>query len=385
MTKAALFASALGGCYVASASAPPPLFEARCGLAVTDPEAEKIEANGWLDDFNGVLSFWYNWNDDTKAKLHSGDKSVPFLPMWWGAQAWPKLHPAQESWCSKKGHTPIPTETGPQSVAFAWNEPLGGADCKYSMGKCPGGKYENATMAARAATNYTGCVQGAKAANRLVSTPCLNNLEPDWFRAFTRGRPASDRELQPKTVCCSHIYASQYNNGAWDSCDLNQMTSMDKLPGQLKGLVDDGTCDYHFIQEIGIGGCPTANASVAELLIKNLGNAVRDIPSVYLGWFANSEGDGGTARKTTWLFEENAATIGKAYKDMCSSLIAGPTPAHCNVGDTVKCPGADVDCQGNQCCPDGSTCPSADDSYDKCAKGKEQDCTHSQSSVQIVV
>merc|ERR1719235_122478 len=100
------------------------------------------------------------------------------------------------------------------------------------------------------------------------------------------------------------------------------MTNMDKLHDELQGLVDDNTCDYHFIQEIGIGGCKTADASVSELLIKNIGNAVRNIPSVYLGWFANSEGDGGTSRKTTWLFEENSATIGQAYREMCSSLQA---------------------------------------------------------------
>merc|ERR1712196_541008 len=91
---------------------------------------------------------------------------------------------------------------------------------------------------------------------------------------------------------------------------------------QLQGLVDDGTCDYHFIQEIGIGGCQTAGATASELLIKNLGNAVRNIPSVYLGWFPNSEGAGGTSRTTSWLFEENSATIGKAYRQMCSSLQA---------------------------------------------------------------
>merc|ERR1711972_562281 len=98
------------------------------------------------------------------------------------------------------------------------------------------------------------------------------------------------------------------------------MTNLDKLAGQLSGLVADGTCDYHFIQEIGIGGCGTADQSVSELLIQNLGNAVRNIPSVYLGWFSNSAGAGGTSRKTTWLFEENAATIGRAYNAMCSSL-----------------------------------------------------------------
>lgn len=32
-------------------------------------------------------------------------------------------------------------------------------------------------------------------------------------------------------------------------------------------------------------------------------------------------------------------------------------------------------CSGNQCCPDGSTCPSADADYSACASGKTQDCS----------
>merc|ERR1712039_538010 len=102
---------------------------------------------------------------------------------------------------------------------------------------------------------------------------------------------------------------------------FNAMTNMDKLAGELQGLKNDGTCDYHFIQEIGIGGCHSADHTVTEKLMENLGNAVRNIPSVYLGWFANSAGAGDTARKTTWPFEENAGTIGKAFQKMCSSIM----------------------------------------------------------------
>lgn len=47
----------------------------------------------------------------------------------------------------------------------------------------------------------------------------------------------------------------------------------------------------------------------------------------------------------------------------------------CQVGDLVHCPGTTVECAGDQCCADGSTCPSASDSYHKCPKGKTEDCT----------
>merc|ERR1719414_1067616 len=54
-----------------------------------------------------------------------------------------------------------------------------------------------------------------------------------------------------------------------------------------------------------------------------------------------------------------------------------PSPTHCKVGDPVHCPGfpATQICGGNQCCPDGSTCPSADNTFKLCPKPKRQDCT----------
>jgi hypothetical protein len=330
-----------------------PLFPGRCGLAVTDGEAQNINQNSWLDIFQGSIGFWYNWNDASVVTMHASGKVVPFLPMWWGSQAWDQ-HPAQKSWCSNAGNTSIPAEAGPRSIAFAWNEPLGGNSCTNSMGACPGGDYSGADGAARAANNYNGCYEGASAANRLVSTPCLNNIDPDWFRAFQREKQSTG-SAQSQTVCCSHIYASQYNNAGWTSCEWNAMMRVDDLHDQLLGLANDGTCDYHFIQEIGIGGCASADHSASEALIKNLGDAVRDIPSVYVGWFSNSEGDGGTSRKTTWLFEENANTIGKAYQDMCASLqssdmrIAFGTSAPVSpVGFLHRQPSAQGDVQANR-------------------------------------
>merc|ERR1712217_408446 len=52
-----------------------------------------------------------------------------------------------------------------------------------------------------------------------------------------------------------------------------------------------------------------------------------------------------------------------------------PSPAMCKVGDPVLCPGASYDCAGDQCCQDGTTCPSADNSWKGCPKPKTVDCT----------
>ena len=46
----------------------------------------------------------------------------------------------------------------------------------------------------------------------------------------------------------------------------------------------------------------------------------------------------------------------------------------CQVGDMVKCPRGEY-CAGNQCCPNGSTCPSADNSFSGCPHEKNNDCT----------
>jgi len=51
--------------------------------------------------------------------------------------------------------------------------------------------------------------------------------------------------------------------------------------------------------------------------------------------------------------------------------------ASCEVGVPVHCPLSAVAqlCSGNQCCPDGSTCPSAEHTFDACEKPKVEDCT----------
>merc|ERR1711998_250615 len=61
-----------------------------------------------------------------------------------------------------------------------------------------------------------------------------------------------------------------------------------------------------------------------------------------------------------------------------------PTPSgSCSVGDAVSCvtnswsSSSNEMCAGNQCCRDGSTCPSADPSFTGCAVAKKSDCTQS--------
>jgi len=58
----------------------------------------------------------------------------------------------------------------------------------------------------------------------------------------------------------------------------------------------------------------------------------------------------------------------------------------CSVGQGVSCPGDDdVRCSGNQCCPDGSACPSAEASFSGCAKEKLKDCLAESEEVDYVI
>lgn len=61
-----------------------------------------------------------------------------------------------------------------------------------------------------------------------------------------------------------------------------------------------------------------------------------------------------------------------------------PSPATCAVGDVVSCPDSAAGCAGDQCCPDGSTCPSAHSTFSGCSKPKSEDCTGG-SNFEIVV
>lgn len=61
-----------------------------------------------------------------------------------------------------------------------------------------------------------------------------------------------------------------------------------------------------------------------------------------------------------------------------------PSPATCKVGDTVLCPGGGAaQCAGDQCCPGGITCPSADTSFTGCSAPKTVDCTGSGWSIVV--
>lgn len=60
---------------------------------------------------------------------------------------------------------------------------------------------------------------------------------------------------------------------------------------------------------------------------------------------------------------------------MCSSMVAWAHVNYkCQYNQAVKCPGTSIGCKGNQCCRDGSTCPSASSSFHGCPHGKKYDC-----------
>merc|ERR1711957_515176 len=66
----------------------------------------------------------------------------------------------------------------------------------------------------------------------------------------------------------------------------------------------------------------------------------------------------------------------KAHGNRPASTL--PPAVHgCIVFSEVECPGSGGSmCSGNQCCPDGSVCPSAMNDYFACAHSKHVDCTN---------
>ncbi|CAK9015922.1 3(4)-beta-glucanase AFUA_2G14360 (Mixed-linked glucanase AFUA_2G14360) [Durusdinium trenchii] len=56
------------------------------------------------------------------------------------------------------------------------------------------------------------------------------------------------------------------------------------------------------------------------------------------------------------------------------------TTIACKVGDTVTCPNSTAECAGNQCCPNGDTCPSASSNFTGCSKKRLATCSGSSST-----
>mmetsp|Transcript_59943 Transcript_59943/g.140238 ORF Transcript_59943/g.140238 Transcript_59943/m.140238 type:complete len:473 (-) Transcript_59943:2-1420(-) len=104
---------------------------------------------------------------------------------------------------------------------------------------------------------------------------------------------------------------------------------------------------------------------------------------------------------TTGRFTPHGARFIHFCRDSGTSL-APPTPsvtaapqrlepkakakiAPCSVGSVVPCPGGEGSCAGNQCCPDGSACPSADAGFKGCTDSKLEDCTQMTEEVKLLL
>merc|ERR1711865_1277569 len=126
-------------------------------------------------------------------------------------------------------------------------------------------------------------------------------------------------------------------------------------------------------------------------------------------WF-NQDMAGGTYNLQKFNEDGSLNAVGESYITACEawssgspmpSPVPGPSPAphpspapqpspapapapapapsgSCSVGDAVDCPGeSNGRCAGNQCCKDGSACPSAESTFSGCQYPKKSDCTKS--------
>merc|ERR1712048_1410919 len=146
---------------------------------------------------------------------------------------------------------------------------------------------------------------------------------------------------------------------------------------------------------------PNGMASFIEELLRRVSKSVtrdgrRAITS--FTWF-NLNMAGGTYNLQLFNDDGSLNAAGRSYIDACQKWANGvpfppspspvptptptPTPSpspspsgQCAVGDAVPCPGNSGSyCAGNQCCMDGTTCPSASNDFKQCSRGKQEDCT----------
>jgi hypothetical protein len=170
--------------------------------------------------------------------------------------------------------------------------------------------------------------------------------------------------------------------------------------GHVTMVIENGKVTVSMCSSVG-GHCSTTNGgAVYENIYASNACSGHDCVYTFISdiWNGNS-GDGGywgcagghtTPGSTCEYSIRNirAKAPEGTFPASCSALTSGssPTPSpppppspspapsgSCNVGDLVTC----VDgftCMGNQCCRDGSTCPSASSDFTACS-GKKSDCT----------
>lgn len=155
----------------------------------------------------------------------------------------------------------------------------------------------------------------------------------------------------------------------------------------------------------GDGACPEEYTAYLWNIYKKNGCSKGDCVYHMISDIWNGEnGDGGwigcTGSKTNWGSQckfsvTNIRTKGVAFGGNCAAMTGSPTPPppptppsppspspspsppcsdHCWTGDDVACPSGGR-CAGNQCCPDGSACPSAEQTFGGCGAPKMCDCT----------
>lgn len=83
---------------------------------------------------------------------------------------------------------------------------------------------------------------------------------------------------------------------------------------------------------------------------------------------------GGAAQRPIASFVKKPAARPKVAEHG-SKLKPPAVQPPCRIGSKVTCPGTGAICTGNQCCPDHSTCPSAAPDFDGCAHAKTAACT----------
>lgn len=220
-------------------------------------------------------------------------------------------------------------------------------------------------------------------------------LTPDYWAGGGLSGEIDMVEICPTSLLRSNfagVYSPYGTEVAWNY-DANSFA------GHVTMVIDNGRVSVNMCTNVG-GECQTYGGATYENIFASNACSGHDCVYTFISDIWNGiSGDGGywgcagghtTPGSQCAYSIRNIRTKAAAgtFPSACSALVSGsPTPSptpppspppspspsgSCNVGDLVTCADG-YSCMGDQCCRDGSTCPSADPSFTSCS-GKKTNC-----------
>jgi len=232
-------------------------------------------------------------------------------------------------------------------------------DCSgLTFGHCPAGeRLGPVTTSLQAINPHTGLVSGCYG-------PCMKLIDPKWNNTGARGHHAQEPAIAP--YCCTTPPVTPEQCTAGPIGTTAYVAGVHAMcPGVYGYSYDDGT---------GLMRCQAGTEYQLTFFCPSV------LPRRPTGW-----AHGASFRQPAFHPAPPGPPVparpaAPAQLPVVHKLPLSPTTAlppatsPCSLGGKAICPGTGATCTGNQCCPDDSTCPSADLTFRGCKKGKTATC-----------